>query len=334
MTNFKTVFLTGSEGFIGSHLTEALVRRDYHVTALAQYNSFNNHGWLSDLPASVLENVNIVMGDVRDSNQMRSLIKGADHVLHLASLIAIPFSYQAPSSYIDTNISGTLNILQAARDFNVPVIHTSTSEVYGTAQYVPIDESHPLQGQSPYSASKIGADQIAMSYFCSFDLPVKIIRPFNTYGPRQSLRAVIPTIITQLLRGKTNVSLGATTPTRDFNYIEDTVEGFVCALESAKGVGEVINIGSGFDISIGDTAAMIAEELNSPISLISDDMRYRPNNSEVQRLLADNSKARKLLSWNPSHGSIEGFRMGLRKTIEWFSQPENFSRYPSTDYVT
>ena len=203
-----SVFITGSEGFIGSHLTEALVERGYTVSALVQYNSFNNRGWLDDLPKAVLMNVNIVMGDVRDSNQMRSLIKDADHVLHLASLIAIPFSYQAPSSYVETNISGTLNILQAARDFDVPIIHTSTSEVYGTAQYVPMDEAHPLQGQSPYSASKIGADQIAMSYFYSFDLPVKIIRPFNTYGPRQSLRAVIPTIITQLLRGETNVRLG------------------------------------------------------------------------------------------------------------------------------
>jgi dTDP-glucose 4,6-dehydratase len=265
---------------------------------------------------------------------MTTLIKGVDQILHLAALIAIPFSYKAPSSYIETNISGTLNILQAARDFNLPVIHTSTSEVYGTAQYVPIDEAHPLQGQSPYSASKIGADQIAMSYFFSYDLPVKIIRPFNTYGPRQSLRAVIPTIITQLLRGETNLRLGATTPTRDFNYIDDTVDGFVSALERPKGIGEVINIGGGFDISIGDTAAMIAEELNLPIKIISDDMRYRPKNSEVHRLLADNSKARKLLSWEPSYGSIEGFRLGLRKTIDWFSQPENLSRYPSTEYVT
>lgn len=329
-----SVFITGSEGFIGSHLTEALVERGYTVSALVQYNSFNNRGWLDDLPKAVLMNVNIVMGDVRDSNQMRSLIKDADHVLHLASLIAIPFSYQAPSSYVETNISGTLNILQAARDFDVPIIHTSTSEVYGTAQYVPMDEAHPLQGQSPYSASKIGADQIAMSYFYSFDLPVKIIRPFNTYGPRQSLRAVIPTIITQLLRGETNVRLGATTPTRDFNYIEDTVEGFVRALESTNGVGEVINIGSGFDVSIGDTAAIIADEIGSPINLIIEHKRYRPENSEVQRLLADNSKARRLLSWEPAHGSIEGFRKGLQKTISWFSQPENVRRYSSSEYVT
>jgi dTDP-glucose 4,6-dehydratase len=334
MTNCKRVFLTGSEGFIGSHLTEALVKQGFEVTALAQYNSFNNHGWLSDLSDAVLSNVNIVMGDVRDSNQMRSLIKEADYILHLASLIAIPFSYQAPSSYVDTNISGTLNILQAARDFSVPVIHTSTSEVYGTAQYVPIDEVHPLQGQSPYSASKIGADQIAMSYFYSFDLPVKILRPFNTYGPRQSLRAVIPTIITQILRGETNVRLGATSPRRDFNYVEDTVEGFMCALKSPNGVGEVINIGSGFDISVGDTAVMIAEELKSTINLVSDDVRYRPENSEVQRLLADNRKARDLLSWEPAYGSVDGLRKGLQKTIKWFSQPENLSSYPSTDYVT
>lgn len=277
----KKVFITGADGFIGSHLAEALVKEGHKVKALAHYNSFNNIGWLDDLPRDVLNNIEIVMGDIRDANQMRYEIKDMDQVMHLAALIAIPYSYVAPQSYIDTNVSGTLNIVQACRDYDVPVIHTSTSEVYGTAQYVPINEEHPLKGQSPYSASKIAADQIVYSYYKSFGTQVKIIRPFNTYGPRQSMRAVIPTIINQILSGDHEIKLGAISPTRDFSFIQDTVSGFVYAMNSNIGVGEVINLGSGFEVSIGDTVKIIAETIGTAIVIITDEERLRPENSEV-----------------------------------------------------
>ncbi len=260
-------------------------------------------------------------------------MQGCDAVLHLAALIAIPYSYHSPDSYVDTNIKGTLNVLQAARDIGLEkVVHTSTSEVYGTAQFVPITEQHPLQGQSPYSATKIGADQLAMSFHDSFGLPVTIIRPFNTYGPRQSARAVIPTIITQLLSGNTSIKLGALSPTRDFNYVSDTASGFIAALETKDIQGEVINLGSNFEISIGETASVIAEVMGVELSIESDEVRLRPENSEVERLLADNTRAREMMGWKPEFGGIEGFRSGIAKTIEWFSQPENLAAYKSEHY--
>lgn len=333
MQKKSSIFVTGADGFIGSHLTEALVREGYKVKALAQYNSFNNIGWLQDMPENILNHVEIVMGDVRDANQMRVEIKKMDYVLHLSALIAIPYSYNSPKSYIDTNVSGTLNVLQAARDFDVSVIHTSTSEVYGSARYVPIDENHPLQGQSPYSASKIAADQIAYSYFASFDLPVKIIRPFNTYGPRQSMRAVIPTIIVQIANGAREIELGATSPTRDFNYVDDTVRGFIEAMKSANGIGEVVNLGSNFEISIKDTVQIIAEALGVNVKIIRKNIRLRPQNSEVQRLFSSNQKAKDLFGWVPQYGGIEGFKRGIVKTAEWFSNKDNLKHFNSTQFT-
>ena len=328
------VFVTGADGFIGSHLTEALVNAGHDVRALVQYNSFNSQGWLSDIGSDVLDQIDIVAGDVRDRSQMKHCIAGCDAVLHLAALIAIPYSYAAPQSYVDTNITGTLNILEAARELgNVRVIHTSTSEVYGTAQFVPITEEHPLQGQSPYSASKIAADQLAFSYFSSFELPVTIIRPFNTYGPRQSQRAVIPTIIGQLLAGAESIELGSTAPTRDFNLVSDTVRGFLAAL-SADGIfGRVINIGSGFEISVGDTARLIARVMNKDVEITSVNERIRPEASEVERLWAANSRAQELLGWTPEFGGLDGFERGLTQTVTWFSQPENMRNYLARGYV-
>ena len=260
-------------------------------------------------------------------------MKGCDAVLHLAALIAIPFSYHSPDTYVDTNIKGTLNVLQAARELGIKrIIHTSTSEVYGTAQFVPITESHPLQGQSPYSATKIAADQLAYSFYSSFDLPVVIIRPFNTYGPRQSARAVIPTIITQIANGQRTIKLGATSPTRDFSYVQDTVSGFIAALTSDTGLGEVINLGSNFEISIGETAQLIAENMNSSIEIISDEVRIRPENSEVERLWADNTKAKEIFDWHPTYGSRGGFKKGLIETIDWFKHPKNLQSYKSGIY--
>ncbi len=328
-----SVFITGAEGFIGSHLTEALISKGYKVKALAQYNSFNSIGWLEILPKNLLKNCEVVLGDVRDSNQMRQEIINMDYVLHLAALIAIPYSYVSPQSYVDTNISGTLNVLQAARDFNVPVIHTSTSEVYGSAKYVPIDEAHPLQGQSPYSASKISADQIAYSFFTSFDLPVKIIRPFNTYGPRQSMRAVIPTIIAQIANGNRKIQLGATSPTRDFNYVSDTTSGFISVMESSKGLGEVVNLGSNFEISIKDAVYTIAEVMGADVEIISKADRLRPAKSEVQRLFASNKKAHDLFNWAPKYDGLDGFKKGVLKTSEWFLNKENLKLFRSDQYV-
>ncbi len=327
-TSASTVLVTGADGFIGSHLTEALVRAGRNVRAFTLYNSFNSWGWLDQCSADVRGQFEVFSGDIRDPNGVRTAMKGCDAVLHLAALIAIPYSYHSPDTYVDTNIKGTLNIVQAARDLGVAkVVHTSTSEVYGTARFVPITEEHPLQGQSPYSASKIGADQIALSFYTSFGTPVHVLRPFNTYGPRQSARAVIPTIITQIANGKREIKLGAVHPTRDFNYVADTVGGFMAALDSPRGLGEVINIGSNFEISIGDTARTIAELMGADIRIVTDEDRLRPEKSEVERLWADNAKALELLGWQPGYGGREGFKRGLSETIDWFVQANNLRGY-------
>jgi dTDP-glucose 4,6-dehydratase len=327
------VLVTGADGFIGSHLTEELVKQGFDVRAFVIYNSFNSWGWLDHAPKAIMDEVEVFSGDIRDPHGVKTAMRGCDVVLHLAALIAIPYSYHSPDTYIDTNIKGTLNVLQAARELDVgKVIHTSTSEVYGTARYVPIDEHHPLQGQSPYSASKIGADQLAMSFHYSFGTPVSIIRPFNTYGPRQSARAVIPTIITQIAGGASTIKIGSTSPTRDFNYVADTVKGFIAAVRSDNGIGEVINIGSNYEVSIGDTIRLIAEIMEADIAIETDPARVRPEKSEVERLWADNSKARRLLGWEPEYGGLEGFRKGLAITIQWFTDPANLSRYKSDRY--
>ena len=328
------ILVTGADGFIGSHLTEALVRAGHEVRAFVLYNSFNSWGWLDHCDEDVKGKFEVFPGDIRDPNGVRTAMKGCDAVLHLAALIAIPYSYHLPDTYVDTNIKGTLNIVQAARDLGADkVVHTSTSEVYGTARFVPITEDHPLQGQSPYSASKIGADQIAMSFYASFDTPVVILRPFNTYGPRQSGRAVIPTIITQIANGKRQIKLGALHPTRDFNYVTDTVAGFMAALSSDQAVGEVINIGSNFEISIGDTARTIADVMRVEVEIITDEQRLRPEKSEVERLWAANDKARKLLRWEPRYGGLDGFRRGLAETVDWFRKPAHLTSYRSDIYT-
>ena len=328
-----TILVTGADGFIGSHLVESLVLAGHKVRAFVMYNSFNSWGWLDHCKQEVKSEFEVVSGDIRDPNGVRTAMRGCDAVLHLAALIAIPYSYHSPDTYVDTNIKGTLNIVSAARDLGIQkVVHTSTSEVYGTAQFVPITEEHPLQGQSPYSASKIGADQIAMSFYTSFETPISIIRPFNTYGPRQSARAVIPTIITQLANGKKQIKLGALSPTRDFNYVADTVSGFVAALNSKEGIGEVINIGSNFEVSIGDTAKLIAENMGVELEVLSDEQRFRPSLSEVERLWASNDKATKLLGWQPEYSGVDGFSRGLRETIEWFKKPENLISYKVDTY--
>ncbi|ASY11433.1 dTDP-glucose 4,6-dehydratase [Candidatus Planktophila dulcis] len=333
MNENLTVLVTGADGFIGSHLTEALVRRGYKVRAFVCYNSFNSWGWLDHCADDVKGKFEVVAGDIRDPHGVRAAMQGCDAVFHLAALIAIPFSYHSPDTYVDTNIKGTLNILQAAREIGVSkVVHTSTSEVYGTAQFVPINESHPLQGQSPYSASKIGADQIAYSFFTSFNLPVVTVRPFNTYGPRQSARAVIPTIITQIANGATKIDLGSTSPTRDFSYVDDTVGGFISAMESDNGIGEAVNLGTNFEISIRDTAALIAKQMGVEIQIESTIERSRPEKSEVERLWADNSKAKELFGWSPTLGGIEGLSQGLEKTITWFRDPGNLFLYKADKY--
>jgi dTDP-glucose 4,6-dehydratase len=331
--NNPTILVTGADGFIGSHLTEALVRHGYRVRALVMYNSFNSWGWLDHCAPDIKGQFEIFAGDIRDPHGVKEAMRGCEAVLHLAALIAIPYSYHSPTAYVDTNVKGTLNVLQAARELGVKrVIHTSTSEVYGTARFVPITEEHPLQGQSPYSATKIAADQLAYSFYASFDLPVVIVRPFNTYGPRQSARAVIPTIITQIANGKRQIKLGAVSPTRDFNYVKDTVDGFIAALNSENGLGQVINLGSNFEISVGETAQLIAEAMNAQIEIITDEERLRPENSEVERLWANNMKAFKLFGWRPKYGSREGFKRGLTETAEWFSRPENLCGYKSDIY--
>ena len=324
------VLITGADGFIGSHLTESLVREGYSVRAFVMYNSFNSWGWLDQVSAEIKKSIEVFSGDIRDPHGVKAAMRDCDAVLHLAALIAIPYSYTSPDTYIDTNVKGTLNILQAARELGVKrVIHTSTSEVYGTARFVPITEEHPLQGQSPYSASKIGADQLAYSFYSSFDLPVVIARPFNTYGPRQSARAVIPTVITQIANGAKQLKLGAVSPTRDFSYVQDTVDAFIATLNSDKGLGETVNFGSNFEIAISDVAALIAEKMNVKIDIASDTERMRPVNSEVERLWADNSKVKELFGWSPKYAGRDGLARGLQETINWFIEPENLKHFKS-----
>jgi dTDP-glucose 4,6-dehydratase len=329
----KKILVTGADGFIGSHLTEALVREGYEVRAFVQYNSFNSWGWLDRCDPDVRGQFSVFAGDVRDPYGVRSAVKGNDTVLHLAALIAIPYSYHSPDTYVDVNVKGTLNVVQAARDLGVEkVVHTSTSEVYGTARFVPITEQHPLQGQSPYSASKIGADQIAMSFHSSFGTPVAVLRPFNTYGPRQSARAVIPTIITQLAAGARPVKLGKISPTRDFSFVSDTVAGFLAAARSSKSVGEMINIGSNFEVSIGDTAKLIAAVMGCSLEIQTDEQRLRPDGSEVERLWAANDKAAALLNWHPQYGGSDGFRRGIEETVSWFTSADHLASYKPDTY--
>lgn len=323
------ILVTGADGFIGSHLTEALVRAGHAVRAFVLYNSFNSWGWLDHCDDDVKGNFEVFTGDIRDPNGVRTAMKGCDAVLHLAALIGIPFSYHSPDTYVDTNIKGTLNVVQASRDLGVSkVVHTSTSEVYGTAQYVPIDEKHPLQPQSPYSATKIAADAIAMSFYNSFDLPITIARPFNTYGPRQSARAVIPTIITQIANDIKEIKIGDVTPTRDFNYVEDTCRGFIALLETDSTIGETINIGSNFEISIDDTLNIIKDLMGSDVSFITDEQRLRPGKSEVFRLWCDNTKIEKMTGFKPK----VDIREGLQKTINWITQPTVLKAYKAEIY--
>lgn len=327
------VFVTGADGFIGSHLVEALVASGHAVRALVLYNSFDSRGWLDTIDPKITAEIEVVASDVRDAFAMREAMKTCSSVCHLAALIAIPHSYDAPASYIETNIVGTLNILQAARDAGASVIQTSTSEVYGTAQYVPIDELHPLNAQSPYAATKVAADQLALSFHKTFELPVTVVRPFNTYGPRQSLRAVIPTIISQIASGRRTLKLGALNPTRDFNFVADTVAGFLKAMQCRPAVGQVVNVGSGFEISIGDTARLIANLMEREIEITEESNRLRPTTSEVERLCAANERARSIMDWAPQYAGIEGLKHGLRHTIDWFVQPENRRFYLRDGYV-
>lgn len=329
----KKILITGADGFIGSHLTETLIRSGYDVRAFVLYNSFNSWGWLDHAAPEIRKDLDIFSGDIRDPYGVKKAMTGCDVVLHLAALISIPYSYHSPETFIDTNIKGTLNIVQAATELGLEkVIHTSTSEVYGTARFVPITESHPLQGQSPYSASKIGADQLAMSFHSAFNTPVCIIRPFNTYGPRQSARAVIPTVILQLAQNAKAIKLGALHPTRDFNYVADTVQGFIAAVESPAAIGEVINIGSNYEISIGETVRLIGTIMGKDVQIETDGERLRPTKSEVERLWADNSKARDILGWQPRYSGIEGLTRGLTETVAWFTDPKNTSSYKASLY--
>jgi len=329
----RRVLVTGADGFIGSHLTEELVRRGHDVRAFVLYNSFNSWGWLDHAEPAIRTSLDVFAGDIRDPHGVRAAMQGCDVVLHLAALIAIPYSYHSPDTYIDTNVKGTLNILQAARALGTErVVHTSTSEVYGTARYVPINEDHPLQGQSPYSASKIGADQMAMAFFSSFQTPVAIIRPFNTYGPRQSARAVLPTVITQIAAGSRLLKLGALHPTRDFNYVRDTVRGFIAVAEADRAVGQVVNVGSNFEISVGDCVRLIAELMGVEVQIETEAARLRPDASEVERLWADNSRARDLSGWTPDYAGVDGLRRGLAETIDWFRDPRNLAMYRAHEY--
>ena len=326
------ILVTGADGFIGSHVVETLVKSGHDVRAFVLYNSFNSWGWLDESDKSIRDSIDIFAGDIRDPHGVDKAVEKQDVILNLAALIAIPYSYHSPDTYIDTNIKGTLNILQAARRHGVKrVVQTSTSEVYGTAQYIPIDEAHPLHPQSPYAATKVGADQLALSFHASFDVPVGILRPFNTYGPRQSARAVIPTIISQLAN-KSKVKLGSLSPTRDFSFVQDTANGFLAAAQSDAIVGQTINLGSGFEISIKETAETIAKLMNTKLELVDDEQRVRPENSEVERLHASIEKAKTLLGWQPELKGLAGFETGLKNTIEWFSNPKNLSRYKADRY--
>ena len=326
------ILVTGADGFIGSHVVETLVKSGHDVRAFVLYNSFNSWGWLDESDKAIRDSIDIFAGDIRDPHGVDKAVEKQEVILNLAALIAIPYSYHSPDTYIDTNIKGTLNILQAARRHGVKrVVQTSTSEVYGTAQYIPIDEAHPLHPQSPYAATKVGADQLALSFHASFDVPVGILRPFNTYGPRQSARAVIPTIISQLAN-KSKVKLGSLSPTRDFSFVQDTANGFLAAAQSDAIVGQTINLGSGFEISIKETAETIAKLMNTKLELVDDEQRVRPENSEVERLHASIEKAKTLLDWQPELKGLAGFETGLKKTIEWFSNPKNLSRYKADRY--
>ena len=326
------ILVTGADGFIGSHVVETLVKSGHEVRAFVLYNSFNSWGWLDDSDKSVRESIDVFAGDIRDPHGVDNAVSGQDVILNLAALIAIPYSYHSPDTYIDTNIKGTLNILQAARRHEVSrVIQTSTSEVYGTAQYIPIDEKHPLHPQSPYAASKVGADQLALSFHASFNTPVGVLRPFNTYGPRQSARAVIPTIISQLATGR-EVKLGSLSPTRDFSFVQDTANGFLAAATSDAIVGQTVNLGSGFEISIQETAETIAKLMNVELKLANDEQRVRPESSEVERLHASIQKAKEVLGWQPQLKGLEGFKSGLKQTIDWFSNPTNLARYKADRY--
>lgn len=325
----KKVLVTGADGFIGSHLCEKLLNHGCDLRAFVYYNSSNSWGWLDTLPQEKIRGLDVFAGDIRDPNGVATAMEGCDVVFHLAALIAIPFSYHSPDSYVDTNIKGTLNVLQAARRLGTErVIITSTSEVYGTAQYAPIDERHPFQGQSPYSATKIGADRLAESFYRSFETPVTIVRPFNTYGPRQSARAVIPTVITQLLSGETSLRLGSLSPTRDFNYVKDTVDGFIALAECDSAIGEEVNIATGVEHTIGDVAAFLISELNPAASAVIEEKRLRPDASEVFRLMGDNKKITTLTSWRPAYD----LNAGLKETIEWFKKPDNLFRYKAWLY--
>jgi len=326
------ILVTGADGFIGSHVVETLVKSGHEVRAFVLYNSFNSWGWLDDSDKSVRESIDVFAGDIRDPHGVDNAVSGQEVILNLAALIAIPYSYHSPDTYIDTNIKGTLNILQAARRHEVSrVIQTSTSEVYGTAQYIPIDEKHPLHPQSPYAASKVGADQLALSFHASFKTPVGVLRPFNTYGPRQSARAVIPTIISQLATGR-EVKLGSLSLTRDFSFVQDTANGFLAAAMSDAIVGQTVNLGSGFEISIQETAETIAKLMNVELKLANDEQRVRPESSEVERLHASIQKAKEVLGWQPQLKGLEGFKAGLKQTIDWYSNPTNLARYKADRY--
>ena len=327
------ILVTGADGFIGSHLCEKLVKQGHDVKAFVYYNSFNSYGWIDFVDKKIKDKLKIFSGDIRDENLVRKAAKGSEIIIHLAALIGIPYSYNSPKSYIETNVQGTLNILQSAKDYGIKkVIHTSTSEVYGTAKYIPIDENHPVDGQSPYSASKIAADHLAISFYKSFGTPVSIIRPFNTYGPRQSARAIIPTIILQMINGNKEISLGSVKTTRDFSFIDDTVDAYMAAIKATDVNGEVINLGSGHETSIVDLVKIINTIVKKNCKIITDKKRVRPEKSEVERLLSSNSKAFKKLRWKPKYIGRAGLIKGLTKTIEWFTKKENFSRYKSDIY--
>ncbi len=329
----KKIFVTGADGFIGSHLTESLVRAGYETRAFVMYNSMGSWGWLDNAPTEIKGNFEVISGDIRDPHGVANAMDSCDIVLHLAALIAIPFSYLSPDSYVATNVTGTLNVLQAARRLGTErVICTSTSEIYGTAQFVPITEEHPVNAQSPYAATKAAADQLALSFHKSFGTPVGVLRPFNTYGPRQSARAVIPSIIGQIAAGERKIKLGALHPTRDFTFVHDSAHGFIQAMECQNCVGEITNIGSDFEISINDTVKLIAECMDAEIEIVKDEERMRPADSEVERLFAGVEKARRLFGWAPKHGGFDGFKLGISKTALWFQDPVNLAAYKANIY--